>query len=313
MTTSLVTGGAGFIGSHLVRALLERGDQVRVLDNLSTGRRENLAGLNINLIEGDVRDLSEVRRVVSGMNHIYHLAAFISVQASMEDPLDCYAVNLNGSLNVLWAAHQAGAKRVVLASSAAVYGDIKERVDESSVTRPLSPYASSKLAMEQAAQLFATTSALPVVCLRCFNIYGPRQSPDSPYAAVIPIFIHEMLEGRPPTIHGDGKQTRDFVFVEDAIQAFILAAETGEALGDVFNIGGGASISILDLAHTLQQIIPDSLEPIYASPRLGDIRFSEADITRAESALGFHPTIDLKAGLESTVEWFQALRSRESV
>ncbi len=308
-----MTGGAGFIGSHLVRALLERGDQVRVLDNLSTGRRENLTDLDITLIEGDVRDLNTVRQAVSGISQIYHLAALISVHASMEDPLDCYAVNLNGSLNVLWAAHQAGASRVVLASSAAVYGDIDNRVDESVKTRPLSPYASSKLAMEQAAQLFATTSSLPTVSLRCFNVYGPRQSPDSPYAAVIPIFIHEMLEGRPPTIHGDGAQTRDFVFVEDVVQALLLAAATGEAVGDAFNIGGGTSISILDLAHTLQQLIPDSLDPIYAPPRLGDIRFSEADITRAESALGFRPTIDLKEGLQITVEWFQAHRSRESV
>jgi UDP-glucose 4-epimerase len=309
----LVTGGAGFIGSHVVRALLDRGDQVRVLDNLSTGRRENLTDLDITLIEGDIRDLNTVRQAISGVSHIYHLAALVSVQASMEDPLDCYAVNLNGSLNVLWAAHQAGASRVVLASSAAVYGDIDKKVDESVKTRPLSPYASSKLAMEQAAQLFATTSNLPTVSLRCFNVYGPRQSPDSPYAAVIPIFIHEMLGRRPPTIHGDGEQTRDFVFVEDVVGAFILAAETKEAVGDVFNIGGGASISILDLAHTLQQIIPNSLDPIYAPPRLGDIRFSEADIIRAESALGFRPTIDLKEGLQSTVEWFRALKSRDIV
>jgi UDP-glucose 4-epimerase len=309
----LVTGGAGFIGSHLVRALLERGDQVRVLDNLSTGRRENLTDLDITLIEGDIRDLNTVRQAVSGINQIYHLAALISVQASLEDPLDCYAVNLNGSLNVLWAAHQVGASRVVLASSAAVYGDIDKRVDESVKTYPLSPYASSKLAMEQAAQLFATTSSLPTVSLRCFNVYGPHQSPDSPYAAVIPIFIHEMLEGRPPIIHGDGAQTRDFVFVEDVVQALLLAAETGEAVGDAFNIGGGAAITILDLAHTLQQLIPDSLDPIYAPIRLGDIRFSEADITRAKSALGFRPTIDLKEGLQFTVEWFQALKSRDNV
>jgi nucleoside-diphosphate-sugar epimerase len=313
VTTSLVTGGAGFIGSHLVRALLERGDQVRVLDDLSTGLRENLTDLDITLIEGDIRDLNAVREAVSGVSHIYHLAALISVHASMEDPLDCYAVNLNGSLNILWAAHQAGVSRVVLTSSAAVYGDIDKRVDENIKIRPLSPYASSKLAMEQAAQLFASTSSLPTVSLRCFNVYGPRQSPDSPYAAVIPIFIHEMLEGRPPTIHGDGEQTRDFVFVEDVVRAFILATEMEEAHGDAFNIGGGASISILDLAQTLQQLIPDGLDPIYAPPRLGDIRFSEADITRAESALGFRPTIDLKEGLQITVEWFQANKNRDSI
>jgi UDP-glucose 4-epimerase len=309
----LVTGGAGFIGSHLVRALLERGDQVRVLDNLSTGLRENLTDLDITLIQGDIRDLNIVRQAISGVNHIYHLAALISVSASMEDPLDCYAVNLNGSLNILWAAHQAGASRVILTSSAAIYGDIDKRVDENVKIRPLSPYASSKLAMEQAAQLFASTSSLPTVSLRCFNVYGPRQSPDSPYAAVIPIFIHEMLEGRPPTIHGDGEQTRDFVFVEDVVRAFILATEMEEAHGDAFNIGGGASISILDLAYTLQQLIPDGLDPIYAPSRLGDIRFSEADITRAESALGYRPTIDLKEGLQITVEWFQTLKNRDSI
>jgi nucleoside-diphosphate-sugar epimerase len=310
---ALVTGGAGFIGSHLVRALLQRGDQVRVLDNFSTGLRENLVGLSIELIEGDIRDLNTTRQAVSGIDHIYHLAAFISVQASMEDPLDCYAVNLNGSLNVLWAAHQAGVSRVVLASSAAVYGDLDKKVNESVKTRPLSPYASSKLAMEQVAQLLATTSNLPTVSLRCFNVYGPSQSPDSPYAAVIPIFIHGMLEGQSPTIFGDGEQTRDFVFVEDVVQAFILATETDEAIGGVFNIGGGASISILDLVHTLQQLIPGSLDPIYHPPRPGDIRFSEADITRAESALGFRPTIDLKKGLQITVEWFQALLRREII
>jgi UDP-glucose 4-epimerase len=235
------------------------------------------------------------------------------VHDSVKDPLDCYAVNLNGSLNVLWAAHHADVSRVVLASSAAVYGDSDSTIDERVNTNPLSPYASSKLAMEQAAQLFATTFHLPTLSLRCFNVYGPRQSPHSPYAAVIPIFIHEMLEGRPPTIHGDGKQTRDFVHVEDVVQAFILATQLEKAHGDVFNIGGGISISILDLARTLQQIIPNSLDPIYAPPRLGDIRFSEADITRAQSALGFRPAIDLKKGLQITVEWFQALKSRDSV
>jgi nucleoside-diphosphate-sugar epimerase len=306
---SLVTGGAGFIGSHLVRTLLERGDQVRVLDNLSTGRSENLAGLNIELIEGDIRDLDAVRKAVSDVSQIYHLAAHVSVPASMEDPLECYAINLIGSLNVLWTAQQIGASRVVLASSAAVYGDINDKVNESTVPRPLSPYAGSKLAMEQAGQLFTTTYGLATVSLRCFNVYGPRQSPDSPYAAVIPIFIREILAGRPPTIYGDGEQTRDFVFVEDAVRALLLTSERDEAVGNIFNIGGGTSVSIHDLVYTLQQLIPDSPAPIFGPPRIGDIRFSQADITRAESALGFHPTIDLKDGLKSTVEWFQSLQS----
>ena len=313
MATALVTGGAGFIGSHLVRELLERRDQVRVLDDLSTGREENLSGLDLDLIVGDIRDLRTVQQAVEGVNLVFHLAASISVSASIEDPLDCYAVNLNGSLNVLWAAHKAGVRRVVLASSAAVYGESEGKVDESSPTHPLSPYATSKQAMEQAAQLFATTSGLRTTSLRCFNVYGPRQCPDSPYAAVIPIFIQTMLEDRPPTIDGDGKQTRDFVYVEDVVRAFLLAAEHGEDAGEVFNIGGGGSISILDLVHTLQQLIPNAPAPIFGPPRPGDIRFSQADISRAERALGYRPTIDLKQGLQTTVQWFRALQRQSKL
>ncbi len=307
MAIALVTGGAGFIGSHLVRALLERGDQVRVLDDLSTGREEYLSGLDLDLIVGDIRDLRTVHQAMEGVNLVFHLAALISVPASIEDPLDCYAVNLNGSLNMLWAAHKAGVRRFVLASSAAVYGESEGKVDESAPTHPLSPYATSKLAMEQAAQLFATTSGLRTVSLRCFNIYGPRQSPDSPYAAAIPIFIQTMIESQPPTIDGDGKQTRDFVYVEDVVRAFLMAAERHEVAGEVFNIGGGGSISILDLVHTLQQLIPNTPAPIFGPPRPGDIRFSEADISHAERALGYRPTIDLKQGLQTTVQWFRAL------
>ena len=305
MSHVLVTGGAGFIGSHLVRALLIKGDKVRVLDNLSTGKRENISDLAVDLMVGDIRDLSVVRQAVEEVNLVYHLAAFISVPASMEEPLVCFDINLTSSINLLWAACQAGVKRVVLASSAAVYGEIESVVTEETPLQPLSPYAVSKLAMEQVARLFTTSYELPTVSLRYFNVYGPRQSPDSPYAAVIPLFIRGLLNGKSPMIHGDGKQTRDFVFVEDVVQANLLAADCEEVSGGVFNIGGGKSVSILEMAQHLQQLIEDGPPPVFGPPRAGDIRFSEADLSLAEKSLGYRPIIDLKEGLKITVQWFQ--------
>ncbi len=308
MAKVLVTGGAGFIGSHLVHGLLERGGQVRVLDNLSTGLKANLSGLDIDFIEGDIRDDAIVQESIKDVDTIFHLAAFISVAGSMEDPLACYEANLNGSLNVLMQASQAGMKRVVLASSAAIYGESESPVAENHPLNPQSPYAASKLAMEQAARLFSQSFNLETVCLRFFNAYGPRQSPDSPYAAAIPKFIQAMLAGGPVTIHGDGWQTRDFVYVRDIVNAMLLAADGDSIDGRVFNIAGGKSISINELVETLQRFFPETPDPVFAPSRQGDLLFSEADISLAERALGYRPRIDLQEGLGITVEWFRANR-----
>ncbi len=305
MTLSLVTGGAGFIGSHLVQALIEQGDTVRVLDDLSTGKNENLEGLAAELTIGDIRDATLVRQVCEGVDRVFHLAALISVAASMKEPLPFYDVNLLGSVNVLWAAARSGVSRVVLASSAAVYGNTSGVVHEDTQKHPLSPYADSKLAMEGMARTFSSAYALPTVALRFFNVYGPRQSPDSPYAAVIPLFIQAMSNGEAIKIEGDGKQSRDFVFVDDIVRALLLAAAREEAIGGVFNVGGGRSVTILELTQTLQRIMPKAPPPVHVEPREGDIRYSEASIERIWTALGYRPNTDLIDGLGITVQWFR--------
>ena len=305
---ALVTGGAGFVGSHVVAGLIAQGTRVRVLDNLSTGQEPNLSGSSVEFIAGDIRDPEVLSGAMQGVRWVFHQAAMVSVPASMDDPLGCYEVNLQGTLRVLWAAHQAGVQRVVVASSAAVYGEASVPVEEESPKRPLSPYASSKLAMEQAAQLFTRAYGLPTVCLRYFNAYGPRQRPDSPYAAVIPAFIGAMLEGRPATIHGEGDQSRDFVYIGDVVRANLLAAERPEATGGVFNIGSGVSVTILELAGFLQGLFPQAPAPIHGPSREGDIRFSKAVMDRAAQALGYRPEVGMLEGLRSTVEWFRQER-----
>lgn len=303
MTAAVVTGGAGFIGSTLVRTLLDRGLEVRVLDDLSSGSRRNLAGLDVDLIEGDVRDPVMVRAAVDGMDLVFHLAAMVSVAESMSDPVSVYRSNLIGSLNVLEAARRSGASRVVLSSSCAVYGNTNGPVDERGALDLLSPYAASKAAMEQAAGLYQRLYGLSVVCLRYFNVYGPRQRADSDYAAVIPIFIAKMAEGAPIQIDGDGEQTRDFVYVEDVAWANWLAATEANAEG-VYNIGCGRSHSILELVENLQRTYPEAPEPVHGPARPGDIRHSQADLKRA-GALGYRPRTALRDGLRATVEWFE--------
>jgi len=301
----LVTGGAGFIGSHLVRRLVKNGANVTVLDNLSSGSMRNLEGVDCRLIEADILNERRVQQAARGTDHIFHLAAMVSVPQSVDDPVACYDVNLMGSLNVLRAANRAGARRVVLSSSCAVYGEQAGSISESTPTSPMSPYAAAKWAMEVAGQIFNSAYSLPTVSLRYFNVYGPRQSPESEYAAGIPTFIQAMLNGQAPTIFGDGHQTRDFVFVEDVIRANLLAAERPAAAGGVFNVGGGHAVSVLDLVDRLKALIPGAPPAEFGPRRPGDIQFSQADLGRAEAGLGYQPQVDLQQGLKATVTWFR--------
>ncbi len=309
MANNLVTGGAGFIGSHLVRELLARGERVRVLDNYSTGKRENLAGLDgaIEVIEGDLRDNKLLQEVVRDIHTIFHLAAQVSVAQSMEDPETCYAINVQGTVDLLDSARTSGVRKVVLASSAAVYGDTDSLpLKESLPPNPLSPYAASKLVNEVYAGLYTRAFNLPVVALRFFNVYGPGQSPDSPYAAAIPIFIHRLLNNEPPTIFGDGHQVRDFIYVQDIVQAILQAASTPAANGRVLNICSGKETDLLLLIHTLGEVLNTRPDPVFSSPRPGDIYRSIGDPTEAARVMGFNVRIGLAEGLSRTVSWMRS-------
>jgi nucleoside-diphosphate-sugar epimerase len=308
MSVALVTGGAGFIGSHIVRGLLARGDSARVFDNFSTGKMENLADLNsaLEICEGDLRDQRALAEAVRGVDYLFHQAAFVSVPQSMEEPEVCFEINVKGTLNVLEAAREAGIRQVVLASSAAVYGESQDLpLKEGADLGVLSPYAASKQINEVYAGLYTRSFALPVVALRYFNVYGPRQSPDSDYAAAIPIFIRRLLAGHPPVIFGDGKQRRDFVFVSDVVRANLLAAECAQAAGRTFNICTGREVSILDLVETLSQIIPGASQPEYGPRRPGDIYRSLGDPGRAARVMNFRAEVNLAEGLAQTLQWMQ--------
>lgn len=305
MTQYLVTGGAGFIGSHIVRALLQQGDFVRVLDNFSTGKRENLAGLQVEIVEGDLRDKQAVAAAVQGIDFIFHEAAFVSVPQSMEDPLPCFEINQRGTEFLLEAARKAGVKRVVLASSAAVYGDSEARCDEQTPLRPLSPYAVSKRVDELYAELYTRSFGLEVVALRYFNVYGPRQRPDSVYAAAVPIFTRRLLDGQPITIFGDGGQTRDLVYVGDIVRANLTASQHPAAPGQVFNICSGDEIRIIDLVETLMDLFPAAPAPQFAPPRAGDIYRSVGSPQKAAELLGFRTQTSLAEGLEAVVNWMK--------
>lgn len=305
MKKYLVTGGAGFIGSHLVHALLKQGAFVRVLDDFSTGRRENIEGLDVELLNGDIRDAAKVKEAVEGIDVIFHEAAFISVPQSMDDPLPCFDINQRGTEILLEAARKQGVGRVVLASSAAVYGDSDAMVDESTPLRPFSPYAVSKRVDELYAEMYTRSFGLDVVALRYFNVYGPRQRPDSMYAAAVPIFARRLLDGKPITIYGDGSQTRDLVYVGDIVRANLAASEHPAAPGQIFNVCTGNETRIIDLVDTLRSFFSAAPVPEFAPPRSGDIYRSLGNPAKAQTLLGFKTQTSLSDGLKAVVDWMK--------
>lgn len=310
MRAFLVTGGAGFIGSHIVEALVRRGDRVRVLDNLSTGHRGNLAAWasQIDFREGDVADPVAVQQAVVGVECVFHEAALASVPRSVERPLETNAACVTGTVNLLDQARRAGVRRVVFAASSSAYGDQSNASKrESDLPSPLSPYAAAKLAGELYCQAFYHTYGLETVCLRYFNVFGPRQDPDSPYSAVIPLFITAMLGGRRPIIYGDGLQSRDFTFVENVVRGNLLAADAEGVAGLTINVATGRSVTLLDLLAALNRSLGLNVQPELAPPRAGDVRESLADITLARRKLGYEPTIDLQEGLDRSIAYYRSL------
>ncbi|MBI3779851.1 MAG: SDR family oxidoreductase [candidate division NC10 bacterium] len=304
----LVTGGAGFIGSHLVHALLQRGEQVRVLDDFSTGRRDHLLNIldQIELVEGSLADPHAVDRAVEGVTFILHQGARPSIQRSIHDPFGTHEANATGTLNLLVAARRAGVSRVVYASSSSVYGDTPALPKEERMQpEPRSPYAASKLAGELYCQVFQRAHGLETISLRYFNVFGPRQDPSSEYAAVIPKFITAMLAGRPPTIFGDGKQSRDFTYVQDVVETNLRALEAPQAPGSVMNVACGERHTLLQLVDLLNDILGTDFEPTFAPMRQGDVRHSHASTVLARGLLGYEPSVSFREGLERTVEWFK--------
>jgi len=312
MTDYLITGGAGFIGSNLAEHLVNQGHRVRVFDNFSTGKRQNLRSFEkqAEIIEGDLRDLDQVRRAVAGVRHVLHLAAIPSVPRSIANPQLTNETNVTGTLNVLLAARDAKCKRVVFSSSSSVYGDTpKLPKSEDMPPSPLSPYAVHKVTGEYYCRIFWRLYGLETLSLRYFNVFGPRQDPQSQYAAVIPRFITAILAGQPPTIFGDGKQSRDFSHVENVITANLAAcAAPQQALGESFNIACGDRITLLDLVATINGIVGKNIAPKFDPPRPGDILHSQADIGKAAKLLGWTPSVDFREGIEKAIAWYRQHR-----
>ena len=311
MAQYLVTGGAGFIGSHLCQRLLASGYAVRVLDDLSSGRRENLAELDgeVDLIEGDLRDEVLVGAALAGVDYVLHHAAIASVQTSIEQPLFEQEVNAVGTLRLFEAARRAGVRRVVFAASAASYGNESTAPKrEEMLPAPESPYAISKIAGEHYARVYSSLYGLEVVCLRYFNVFGPRQDPSSPYSGVISIFAERMLAGAAPTIFGDGGQSRDFVYIDNVVEANMRACATPGIAGRVYNIGCGRSASLLELVAALNRVLGTVIEPEFAPARPGDVRISLANTAQAQRELGYEPVVHFEEGLEQTLAWMRATR-----
>jgi nucleoside-diphosphate-sugar epimerase len=314
MAQYLVTGGAGFIGSHLCEELARRGETVRVVDNLSTGKRANLAHVpNVELIEGDLADFAVATRAVRGVDYVLHQAAIPSVPRSVEDPISSNRANIDGSLNLLVAARDAGVKRVVYAGSSSAYGNSPTMPKvETMPTAPLSPYALQKLVAEQYCQMFTALYGLETVTIRYFNVFGPRQDPSSPYSGVISLFIKALFDKQRPRIFGDGEQTRDFTYVANVVDGVLRAAEAKGAAGEVINVATNGRVSLNQLFTTLRGLIGANVEPIYDKARAGDVRDSQADITKAARVLGYKPLVTFEQGLENTVEWFRSSEAAAS-
>lgn len=307
MAHYLVTGGAGFIGSHIVEELVRRGERVRILDNICTGKYDNLAPVldQIELIKGDIRDLETVRAAVQGMDYVLHQAALPSVPRSIADPLTSHEVNATGTLNVLIAARDAQIKRVVYASSSSVYGNSPTLPKhEEMPTNPLSPYAVTKLAGENYCRAFHQVYGVPTVALRYFNVFGPRQDPTSQYSAVIPKFIVAMLRGESPTIYGDGSQSRDFTYVANVVQMNLLACQVDSTIGQVFNAALGGRVSLLDIVGSLNELLGTNIEPQFSAERKGDVMHSQADAYKFQQVAGFDEWVELREGLRHTIEWY---------
>ena len=311
MARALVTGGAGFIGSAIARELLAQGDEVRIVDNFLTGFEENVPA-EAELVRGDIRDLDTCRKVCEGIDLVFHQAAFRSVPKSVDDPRLSNDCNVTGTLNVLMAAADAGVRRLVYASSSSAYGDISGTVNHEDLpTNPRSPYAVSKLAAEHYCQIWHDLKGFSTVSLRYFNVFGPGQHPDSKYSAVFPGFVSALVGGTPPEVHWDGEQSRDFTYIDDIVRANLLASEADDrASGMVFNIGGGRPKTINEVLRSIADVVGTWIEPTHTPKRQGDIRSTEADISRAAEYLGWKPEAEWDESVEATVRWFQAKKAR---
>jgi nucleoside-diphosphate-sugar epimerase len=308
----LITGGAGFIGSHLAEALVRRGDQVRVVDNFSTGNPKNLDAVRtkVDLLEGDLSDPEVCRSAVEGIDYVLHQAAIPSVPRSVKDPLASNRANVDAALNVLVAARDAGVKRLVYAGSSSVYGDTPTLPKREDMTpNPLSPYALQKLVAELYCQMFTRLYGFETVTTRYFNVFGPRQDPGSPYSGVISLFSAALLAGRQPTIYGDGEQTRDFTYVANVVDGVLRACHAPNVAGEVINVATSGRTSLNTLLQTMERIVGRAVGAVYSEPRAGDVRDSQADITKAQALLGYQPTVSLEDGLDHTLRWFRTERA----
>ena len=315
MAHFLVTGGAGFIGSHLAEELVKRGHRVRVADALVTGKRSNLDHLSgVEFLEGDLADLAFARQAVDAVDFVLHQAAIPSVPRSVADPLTSHRSNVEATLNVLLAARDAGIRRLVFAGSSSAYGNTATLPKhEAMPSDPLSPYALQKVVGEQYLRMFTRLYGLETVTTRYFNVYGPRQDPSSPYSGVISLFATALLEGRGPTIYGDGEQTRDFTYVADVVDGVLRASEAPGVSGETINVAAGGRISLNRLFETMRALVGAKVEPTYAAPRIGDVRDSQADVSKAKRLLGFEPRVPLEEGLRHTMDWYRTLRTQAAV